>query len=117
ASSRCHSGRWYLPLTGTSPLRDLHSFPTRRSSDLNARTVSGAGARAASAPERKSSTPRNVEATIARSAVRSVGGRSSTLLTALRDRKSTRLNSSHGSTSYAVLPLKKQTTHSVPSPP
>ena len=46
-------------------------------STKNARTVSGAGARTASAPERNSSTPRNAEATMARSAVRSVGGRSS----------------------------------------
>ncbi len=46
-------------------------------STTKARSVSGVGARTASALERASSATRKVEATIARAAVRSVGGRSS----------------------------------------
>src|SRR5437870_9697395 len=72
--------------------RDLHSFPTRRSSDLR-RTASrwhsfrtctpAAETRRATKP-----APRNS-----------------------RDRKSTRLNSSHVAISYAVFCLKKKKTH------
>ena len=46
-------------------------------STMKARTVSGAGGRTASAPARSSSATRKLEAMIARSAVSSVGGRSS----------------------------------------
>src|SRR5687768_17979532 len=70
----------------------LHSFPTRRSSDLQRpcivcmrlMTVSEAGTR------------RSMEAT------------TPTLVIAYGDRKSTRLNSSHGYISYAVFCLKKK---------
>src|SRR5947199_4800018 len=65
--------------------RDLHSFPTRRSSDLLARPVGGPRLSG------RSSTP-------ARSASGSSTG----------DRKSTRLNSSHLGISYAVFCLKKK---------
>src|SRR3989449_6263710 len=34
-----------------------------------------------------------------------------------KDRKSTRLNSSHGYISYAVFCLKKKKSHRIPSPP
>src|SRR5690349_24151806 len=94
----------YFILSYSSALRDLHSFPTRRSSDLKSMPLRGArvqqrwqnlcemvcghaappyphlGARA-SRPHR----PRNPE-----------------------DRKSTRLNSSHVEISYAVFCLKKK---------
>src|SRR5690242_20756802 len=63
--------------------RDLHSFPTRRSSDL--RFHGGIA-------ERKQVFVRN-----ARVRIREL------------DRKSTRLNSSHMSISYAVFCLKKKT--------
>src|SRR5690242_20785006 len=63
--------------------RDLHSFPTRRSSDLprraGSRRAGGSGWRAPRPPRRRSA-----------------------------DRKSTRLNSSHMSISYAVFCLKKK---------
>src|SRR2546422_7183286 len=43
-------------------------------------------------------------------------GSATTSLSALQDRKSTRLNSSHGYISYAVFCLKKKTTRSPPTP-
>src|SRR5207249_10700576 len=91
---------FYCPL----PPRFLHSFPTRRSSDLFSRSVRGPFAcpnfcsrhrdHAANTERRTCRRCRNPEA----------GGPSS----ACRDRKSTRLNSSHVSISYAVFCLKKK---------
>src|SRR5688572_32287406 len=66
--------------------RILHSFPTRRSSDLS--FCSGA--------------------TRAKTAVRSATAGSSSSGIFSRDRKSTRLNSSHSQISYAVFCLKKK---------
>src|SRR5205809_7749457 len=72
--------------------RDLHSFPTRRSSDLGPRRrTHGRGARPGG--------PRNRH----RLPVRPDGKPMT-----ISDRKSTRLNSSHGYTSYAVFCLKKK---------
>src|SRR5207245_4311230 len=71
--------------------RVLPSFPTRRSSDLPA-------ARGCRNPRRPSAPPPGVRKR--RTAGRQAGGRT--------DRKSTRLNSSHGSISYAVFCLKKK---------
>src|SRR4051812_49664163 len=72
--------------------RALHSFPTRRSSDL---------AECKHHPDRR-----------ARSAHRAGHAEDQelrhVLLGALKDRKSTRLNSSHMSISYAVFCLKKK---------
>src|SRR5205814_10297978 len=66
---------------GYGPHRDLHSFPTRRSSDLwHGRTLRGA-----------------IRLAILRGQV-----------IAREDRKSTRLNSSHLGISYAVFCLKKK---------
>src|SRR5437868_15373546 len=67
--------------------RKLHSFPTRRSSDLRGRANEASG--------------RNSE--LAR-----LGGIGPVRLRAVIDRKSTRLNSSHVSISYAVFCLKKK---------
>src|SRR5437763_3507467 len=67
--------------------RDLHSFPTRRSSDLEAGEQ---GARLAQAAHGGTHEPR--------------------LHDDRRDRKSTRLNSSHRCISYAVFCLKKKNT-------
>src|SRR5699024_12856163 len=73
-------------------LRDLHSFPTRRSSDL------GRGSR---------SRPRGCAPSRRRG--RGRGGRFGVAgQPELGDRKSTRLNSSHVSISYAVFCLKKK---------
>src|SRR5207245_10498206 len=100
----------------SSTHRDLHSFPTRRSSDLKrldaAAHMSGRELRA-----------EQVEgiAHLQFVAAGRIGGErlQRTLLVAhladrgaarilIEDRKSTRLNSSHGSISYAVFCLKKK---------
>src|SRR5437868_11487590 len=84
--------------------RDLHSFPTRRSSDLRRRDTQrdGVGARTSNVHRvvqpLAGVDPADVEAAIAR-----------VLDVDARDRKSTRLNSSHVSISYAVFCLKKKT--------
>src|SRR5207245_10614193 len=81
--------------------RPLHSFPTRRSSDLS----HGAGRdlhRRAVAPV----AHQHVEALVARFPGEAAGVPG--LRRAGVDRKSTRLNSSHGSISYAVFCLKKK---------
>src|SRR5437867_5796775 len=72
-------------------LRDLHSFPTRRSSDLLCTHwwIS---------PARRGRVPRPL----------SRRGRAGTGAGAVEDRKSTRLNSSHRTISYAVFCLKKK---------
>src|SRR5947208_11684138 len=90
--------------------RDLHSFPTRRSSDLKAPEpeLSIAAEGEAKAPAR----PRNLYAFVKqawknpRSGV--VKETHFARLVEWRDRKSTRLNSSHQIISYAVFCLKKK---------
>src|SRR5438876_4891329 len=84
--------------------RDLHSFPTRRSSDLSiCPTAPASSCCASSGPPRpparfpSSSSPPRPSAS-----------------PRMRDRKSTRLNSSHPSTSYAVFCLKKKNTTPLP---
>src|SRR5207245_11759224 len=76
------------------PLRDLHSFPTRRSSDL----PPGAGGGAVVSPRARRARPVSHD--------RVHGLRRPYPVDP--DRKSTRLNSSHGSISYAVFCLKKK---------
>src|SRR5207245_4908558 len=91
----------------------LHSFPTRRSSDLNRRILA-----VPIAQENKRSSlghclvGRRLEtyalswtpfARLGRRGKKSIQRKPSE-----RDRKSTRLNSSHGSISYAVFCLKKK---------
>src|SRR5438309_9192618 len=74
--------------------RDLHSFPTRRSSDLvGARLDVEPALQAAALVERQHQRRFVVDDPAARH---------------LQDRKSTRLNSSHSSISYAVFCLKKK---------
>src|SRR5437867_7094444 len=81
--------------------RYLHSFPTRRSSDLDARAIfqSASYPRSISAWARDGSSPRTF------SRWTREAGSDSPLI---RDRKSTRLNSSHRTISYAVFCLKKK---------
>src|SRR5438132_8839984 len=79
--------------------RHLHSFPTRRSSDLlyaarQRRRVAGLAARDPGGRRTKCRQIRAAAARICRHFV--------------RDRKSTRLNSSHTVISYAVFCLKKK---------
>src|SRR5206468_12420503 len=75
---------------GSAFPRALHSFPTRRSSDLTAATGDVAG-------------------------IVTSGGAGEELGSGVRDRKSTRLNSSHDQKSYAVFCLKKKSA--VPARP
>src|SRR5438270_6851305 len=88
----------YFFLCGYADHRDLHSFPTRRSSDLgssrpvNHRPTCPDVMTRASSPARAIST----RARVTRKRYSS------------RDRKSTRLNSSHSQISYAVFCLKKK---------
>src|SRR5207248_11744657 len=82
---------------------DLHSFPTRRSSDLTG-VYEHAGKHQCLAPVgrwRRRSTPYHGSG--------SGGGTHETRSSASLDRKSTRLNSSHRTISYAVFCLKKKT--------
>src|SRR5690242_21598762 len=79
-------------------LRDLHSFPTRRSTDLASFTTAGSARR---------------RVRVARQCSPVAGHSAAPLLALLQwtvasDRKSTRLNSSHMSISYAVFCLKKK---------
>src|SRR5207249_10059817 len=95
----------------SSPSRDLHSFPTRRSSDLNRipRLIFVA-------PPIGEGSDRNVvSCQFVGDLVRLESMMERTDFVSellrdlhLRDRKSTRLNSSHVSISYAVFCLKKK---------
>src|SRR5690606_40323896 len=85
--------------------RDLHSFPTRRSSDLPQRGAAGAGAQVDERATRRLALPHR--------AVRDrqlIGAELAVAHDAMGegDRKSTRLNSSHVKISYAVFCLKKK---------
>src|SRR5207249_10004408 len=94
---------------------DLHSFPTRRSSDLNAHSAGGRMPQADSlrSPESEWDLTMNERSFIFRPMSQpqlepTLDRRTQILDAALVDRKSTRLNSSHVSISYAVFCLKKK---------
>src|SRR5205814_9400512 len=101
---------------GDDPLPDLHSFPTRRSSDL-LRKPGGNDASRASAPRLgRHPVPRGRVPSSTRLKLLQRSERRASLgpgvgarpWWAVRDRKSTRLNSSHLGISYAVFCLKKK---------
>src|SRR5947209_14324153 len=94
-SAPCRS----LPFRPSGDHRDLHSFPTRRSSDLAIADL--ALARAEHTPQRFYSMSAQIRQE--RSAYNHI-------LEQTQDRKSTRLNSSHANISYAVFCFKKKTT-------
>src|SRR5438132_10617091 len=79
-----------------APHRDLHSFPTRRSSDLGEEIIID-----------RAGTPVAKVVPLVRRANRTAVGSLAGQLD-LSDRKSTRLNSSHTVISYAVFCLKKK---------
>src|SRR5207249_6515069 len=89
-------------LHGSRAPRHLHSFPTRRSSDLSRaadrRRPLSRPRHPWTAAQRRPSCPR----------LGDHGGADRVDQGSLRDRKSTRLNSSHVSISYAVFCLKKK---------
>src|SRR5439155_2445779 len=78
-------------------IRRLHSFPTRRSSDLLVKSQGPRGF--PPGPRRRPNAAEKVSTAVGRSL--GPGG---------KDRKSTRLNSSHVAISYAVVCLKKKNT-------
>src|SRR5207245_11540143 len=80
--------------------RDLHSFPTRRSSDLQ--TLAELGLDSLGLVDLALGLEEKTGKTVADGDLRPRSCRFSL------DRKSTRLNSSHGSISYAVFCLKKK---------
>src|SRR5207249_8366332 len=84
--------------------RCLHPFPTRRSSDLQSN-----GGLFVLPHHQKILTPLRAEADRRRILDRDRFAQPRDLLQLRRDRKSTRLNSSHVSISYAVFYLKKKT--------
>src|SRR5207245_9469736 len=94
SSCLCLSSSTPLFLSRFGRPRDLHSFPTRRSSDLRFY----ASIAAAIQQGEKNNEIFSYDGPCARRRVH----------TKILDRKSTRLNSSHGSISYAVFCLKKK---------
>src|SRR5207245_9621340 len=98
-----------LYLSSSSYSRDLHSFPTRRSSDLR----TGFGSLLTSPSDHRAlwKAPAWFVRRAEPSCVLPVRDRDSLPIRSgpgNTDRKSTRLNSSHGSISYAVFCLKKK---------
>src|SRR5690606_41690795 len=88
-------------------LRDLHSFPTRRSSDLSQRKAHSPKRRRAGQPVSESPCSAATPPTPKQTGRLSIAKRFRDGL----DRKSTRLNSSHVKISYAVFCLKKKNHH------
>src|SRR5690554_7258292 len=86
--------------------RDLHSFPTRRSSDLSAD-----GPARGSAPRRR----RIATFVVLTGLIAVLWGVTTARADLPLDRKSTRLNSSHVRISYAVFCLKKKKHKTYPS--
>src|SRR5438270_7135060 len=92
----------FVHLYCACPHQDLHSFPTRRSSDLMP-------------PDSSKNRSRTSVCCVGRTpthAARSASCRRSRRSFS-RDRKSTRLNSSHSQISYAVFCLKKKKLYEV----
>src|SRR5687768_18301749 len=83
--------------------RDLHSFPTRRSSDLIDQAILAEQQAAAAAGQ-----PHRCELENGPALALDTARRLACDATVVGDRKSTRLNSSHGYISYAVFCLKKK---------
>src|SRR5690606_41820535 len=108
----CVRGWLLLVDEGSAARRDLHSFPTRRSSDLfrinspkPGRSLSQTASVASGVTSRRAGPVPPVVITrqhLSRS--------QSSISTPSIDRKSTRLNSSHVKISYAVFCLKKKST-------
>src|SRR5205814_8263509 len=92
--------------------RDLHSFPTRRSSDLSAKSRSGAGCsrRLNELVDGERRQQRRQEYAAGDDVAEQIGVEPAENRATVDagDRKSTRLNSSHLGISYAVFCLKKK---------
>src|SRR5207253_9361137 len=102
----------HLFLYRHAPLQDLHSFPTRRSSDLFGGGAGGGPF--ASAGGRRSRAGRDHHAGVDIDLEEAFAGTTRTIelkrpkLKSDGDRKSTRLNSSHVASAYAVCCLKTE---------
>src|SRR5207253_9389846 len=104
----------YFFFHGSAYHRDLHSFPTRRSSDLHRISVEVQKLKLRGGRDEMRSAYGNLVSNavrytpvgghIALRCVEQDGG----VALQVRDRKSTRLNSSHVAISYAVFCLKKK---------
>src|SRR5699024_12355454 len=91
------------------PLPSLHSFPTRRSSDLPQLIIDTVAEHFHISPEDITSSKRSSEIVMPRQIVMYLCRHMLDIpLKSVGDRKSTRLNSSHVSISYAVFCLKKK---------
>src|SRR5699024_12705434 len=99
--SSCLSSTSFVSVNSCAAARALHSFPTRRSSDLEAQ-MGGVG------DLLRSACRGSVGQGQAELLVFVGGGDEVVGVEAHTDRKSTRLNSSHVSISYAVFCLKKK---------
>src|SRR5207248_9828457 len=104
----------FLPLSQAyrNP-QDLHSFPTRRSSDLEGLAFSGVGLGALRFHMAVAGGQLRLQDITSDLPTGKITGRAEVPLTAqaaggAKDRKSTRLNSSHRTISYAVFCLKKK---------
>src|SRR5687768_18161138 len=92
----------------------LHSFPTRRSSDLSG-TITVWRATAVARSSRMSGSCCVFTHTSTRSQAPAAAADSNIASDGISDRKSTRLNSSHGYISYAVFCLKKKNDSTNPA--
>src|SRR5699024_12708467 len=98
----------YLYFYGYLHHPHLHSFPTRRSSDLDKSEQSAPEQNGKHHPERGKSCGISKNLRSDHIAVQLLQGNDKDQKIKSLDRKSTRLNSSHVSISYAVFCLKKQ---------
>src|SRR5207245_5492160 len=105
-----HSLVLALVFSWSLPDRALPSFPTRRSSDLVAPSASRTACSGTATVHPVFPFP-CISPTARGNANRRVHARAFLSWTLRLDRKSTRLNSSHGSISYAVFCLKKKKTN------
>src|SRR5207249_10045111 len=106
-----HSTLHLFSFYAYSDLRDLHSFPTRRSSDLVVRRVGSETTDAVVNVRFIAATNTNPEQAVQSALLREdlyYRLREVPIHVPSLDRKSTRLNSSHVSISYAVFCLKKK---------
>src|SRR5690606_41977143 len=108
---RVAASRLTFVLARYGALRHLHSFPTRRSSDLASKRPRPRSNSASASPVRRGPSVDDADPARVRSSVTASSVARSWpayAFTADTDRKSTRLNSSHVKISYAVFCLKKK---------